>query len=254
MLPLVSTREDWMRRLGPLYGGAVALVHSTPWRWPDVVVDEPRSPGWVVALGAPIGAAAWAVSALAVAAGMPSTVGAVIAIAALALASALLVERGLAERVDRWQPVASVAAVRGGLGATAVVTLVLVTVLRIAALAAVRPERWLAVLVATALVGRWCAVLLQALGDPVRDDTSARSLVASPAPGWMTAALGVAAAVMACVALGGKLGLLAVAFGGLVAFVLGLDAQRRDSGLSAPVVATAAAAGELVVLLAATLS
>ena len=46
-----------MRRLGPLYGGAVALVHSTPWQWPDAVADEPRSPAWLVALGALIGAA-----------------------------------------------------------------------------------------------------------------------------------------------------------------------------------------------------
>ena len=48
----MPSREDWQRRLGPLYGGAVALVHSTPWRWPLALGDgdEARSPGWIVAL------------------------------------------------------------------------------------------------------------------------------------------------------------------------------------------------------------
>ena len=237
-----------MRRLGPLYGGAVALVHSTPWRWPDAVVDEPRSPGWVVALGAPIGLLAWAISGLAIGVGMPAAVGAVLGVAVLAFASAALVERGLAERVDRWQGHAG-----AGIGAGAVVALVLVTALRVAALAAVRPERWLAVLVATALVGRWSAVFLQAIGEPVTDDHAPRSLVAARAPAWLTAALGLAAAAVSVFALGGKAGLAAFAVSAAIAFGLGVDAQRRDGGLSAPVVATAAAAGELVVLLIATL-
>ncbi len=237
-----------MRRLGPLYGGAVALVHSTPWRWPDAVADEPRSPGWVVALGAPIGLVAWAISALAVAAGLPASVGAILSVAALTFASAALVERGLAERVDRWQGHAT-----AGHGAGSIVALVLVTALRIAALSAVHPERWLAVLVATALVGRWSAVFLQALGEPVTDDHAPRSLVAAPAPAWLMAALGGAVLVVAVLALGARAGVAAVAVSAAVAFGLGIEAQRRDRGLTAPVVATAAAAGELVVLLLASL-
>ena len=55
----MPTRDDWQRRLGPLYGGAVALVHSTPWRWPTEVGDDPRAAGWLVALGGPIGVVAW---------------------------------------------------------------------------------------------------------------------------------------------------------------------------------------------------
>src|SRR5690242_10084694 len=39
----VASRDDWQRRLGPLYGGAVALVQSTPWRWPAEVGDAPRT-------------------------------------------------------------------------------------------------------------------------------------------------------------------------------------------------------------------
>jgi cobalamin synthase len=224
----VASREDWMRRLGPLYGGAVALVHSTPWRWPDAVTDEPRSPGWVVALGAPIGAAAWVISALVLAAGMPPTVAAVLAAAALTFGSAALVERGLAERVDRWQGHDA-----AGVGAGAIVALVLLTVLRIAALAAVRPDHWLGVLVATAVAGRWAGVFLQTIGEPISNDRAPRSLVASPSPAWLTAALGLAAAGIAVAALG-KAGIAALAIAAAAAFALGLDAQRRDGRWSRP--------------------
>jgi hypothetical protein len=47
----------------------------------------------------------------------------------------------------------------------------------------------------------------------------------------------------------GKAGILALALAAIAAFGLGLEAQRRDRGLSAAVVATVAAAGELAVLL-----
>src|SRR5262249_34686967 len=72
----LPTREEWIRRLGPLYGGAVALAHSTPVRWPSVAGDETRSPTWIVALGAPIGVVAYVAAALAKAIGMPPSVAA----------------------------------------------------------------------------------------------------------------------------------------------------------------------------------
>ena len=241
----VPTREDWMRRLGPLYGGAVALVHSTAWRWPDAVADETRSPGWIVALGAPIGLAAWAIAALAHAAGMPPAIGAILGIAALTVGSAGLVERGLAERIDRWQGNARPTT-------AAVVTLVFVTALRLAAFAEVPTGHWLGVLVATAITGRWAAVFLQAIGDPITEDAP-RSLVATPAPAWLTAALSVAVVAVAVLALG-KIGVVALAFAAAFAFGIGLDAHRRDGGLSAPTVAMAAAVGELAVLLTATIA
>jgi adenosylcobinamide-GDP ribazoletransferase len=234
-----------MRRLGPLYGGAVALVRSTPWRWPDAVTDEPRSPIWLVALGAPIGVAAWAVAALAHGAGMPAAIGAVLGIAMLTAASAALIERGLAERVDHWQGQARPTT-------AAVVTLVFVTALRIAAFASVDPARWLGVLVAAALTGRWAAVFLQAVGEPIRDDDAGRSLVATQAPAWLAAAMGLAVAAIAVLALG-KIGVVAVVFAAALAFAIGLDAQRRDGSLSAPAVAMAAAVGEIAVLLVATI-
>jgi adenosylcobinamide-GDP ribazoletransferase len=235
-----------MRRLGPLYGGAVALVRSTPWRWPLEVADEPRSPTWVVALGLPIGAIACIAAAVVHAIGMPATLAAVVGIAALAVASAGLVEHGVVDRIDRLEGRSP--------SVTSTLALVFIVLARVAALAAVSPDRWLAVLVATAVVGRWAAIFLQALADPVDDDHAPRSLVATPAPLWLIAVLGIATAMFAGLALGAKGGVAALALTAAASFGLGLDAQRRDHGLSAPVIACAAAFGELCVLLVATIT
>lgn len=240
----MSTREDWMRRLGPLYGGAVALRHSTPWRWPDTIGGEARSSFWLVALGVPIGVVAYVAAALLDAAGIPPSIGAIVGLAILSLASAALVERGLVARIDGEHATAP--------SVTSILVLVFSTLIRAAAIFAIAPSDWLGVFVATALVGRWAAAFLQALGDPIIDDDSPRSLVATPAPAWLTAALSVGVAVLVVIALG-KAGVVALALTAAIAFALGLDAQRRDRGLSAPVVATAAAVGEMIVLLVATL-
>jgi hypothetical protein len=234
-----------MRRLGPLYGGAVALVHSTPWRWPDTIGNEARSSFWVVAIGAPIGFVAWVAAALIQGAGIPATVASLVGLAVLSLASAALVERGVVERIDGSHSTAP--------STTSILVLVFTTLIRAAAITALPVGTWLGVFVATALVGRWAAVFLQALGDPILDDDSPRSLVATPAPAWLTAALSIGVATITIIALG-KAGIVALAFTAAVAFALGLDAQRRDRGLSSAVVATAAAVGEMIVLLVATLA
>jgi len=242
----VSSRDDWQRRLGPLYGGAVALVHSTPWRWPTEVGDDPRAAGWLVALGVPIGGVAWCVAALVRAAGLPASIAALVGLAALSLASAALVERGLAERVDHWD---------GQLrspGVASLLVLVFVTLVRAAAIVALPAASWLAVLIATAVVGRWSAMFVQALGDPITSDGARRSLVASPAPAWLVAAISLGVAAITVLAVG-KAGILALALAAVAAFGLGLEAQRRDGGLSGPAVAMVAAVGELAVLLIATI-
>jgi hypothetical protein len=236
-----------MKRLGPLYGGAVALVHSTPWRWPETVSDghEARSAFWVVAVGLPIGVVAYAVAALLHAAGLPLTICAFAGLAALTLASAALVEKGLVARIDGVHA--------SGPSVPAIVVLVFTLLIRAAAIAAVSHDHWLGLFLATALTGRWAAVFLQGLGDPIVDDDAPRSLVATPAPAWLTAAISIGVATLVILALG-KRGIVALAVTAAVAFGLGLDAQRRDRGLSSPVVATAAAIGELAVLLVASLS
>jgi cobalamin synthase len=235
-----------MRRLGPLYGGAVALVHSTSWKWPDTIGGEARSSGWIVALGVPIGVCAWLVAAAAHALGLQPTICALLGLAMLTLASAGIVERGLADRIES-------AGNRGGgrtLGAASIVALVFITLVRAFAVVSIAPSHWLALFVTTAVAGRWAATFLQALGDPIMDDDAPRSLVATPAPAWLIAALSGAVAALGLLALG-KVGLLALVLAAGVSFGLGLDAQRRERGLSGPVVATAAAVGEMMVLLAA---
>ena len=241
----MSSREDWQRRLGPLYGGAVALVHSTPWRWPTEVGDDTRSAGWVVALGIPVGFVAWLVALLVHGAGIPSSIAGVFGIAMLSAASATIIERGLAERIDHWthQPRASV---------PSILVLVFTIAIRALAITIVPMSEWLVVFLATAVVGRWAAIFLQALGDPILDSDAGRSLVATPAPAWLTAAITAGVIALTVVALG-KAGIVVLALAALASFTLGLEAQRRDGGLSAPVVATAAAIGELLVLLVATL-
>jgi adenosylcobinamide-GDP ribazoletransferase len=236
----VATRDDWQRRLGPLYGGAVALVQSTPWRWPTEVGDEPRAAGWLVVLGVPIGLAAWAVAALARAAGLPAGIAALLGLAALTAASAAIVERGLAERIDQWDG--------RGRPVAAVLVLVFATLVRAAAIAAVPAAQWLGVFVATAVVGRWAAMFVQAIGEPIDHDGAPRSLVAIPAPAWQVAAISLGVAAITLLAIG-KAGIAALALAAIAAFGLGLEAQRRDGALSGPVVATVAAIGELLVLL-----
>jgi hypothetical protein len=235
-----------MRRLGPLYGGAVALVHSTPWRWPvEISGDDSRSPGWVVALGLPIGVVAYLVAALAKACGLPAVIAGMLGLAALTAASAALIERGVVERLDREADTHSPTV-------PAILVLVFMTAVRIGCVVATPPSAWLALFVVTAVVGRWAAVFLQALGDPILDDNSPRSLVAAPAPLWLTAALSGGVLALAVVGFG-KAAVVVVALTAAIAFGLGLDAQRRDRGLSSPIVACAAAAGELAVLLIATI-
>ncbi|MEJ7601845.1 MAG: hypothetical protein WKG01_28360 [Kofleriaceae bacterium] len=243
----MSSREDWQRRLGPLYGGAVALVHSTPWRWPTEVGDDTRSPAWIVVLGLPVGLVAWLVAVLAKGVGMPPHLAALLGLAMLSVASATIIERGLAERVDHWQRQDR----RPGVGA--VLVLVFGMLLRAAAIVSVAPASWLWVFLATAVLGRWAAIFLQALGDPIAGGDERRSLVATPSPAWLTAAISAGVLALAIVAIG-KIGIVAVALAAIATFGLGLDAQRRDGGLSAPAVATAAAFAELCFLLVATIS
>jgi cobalamin synthase len=259
---VAATREDWQKRLGPLYGGAVALVHSTPWRWPLELGDDARSPLWIVLLGIPVGLAAWVVAAIAHGAGLPPSLSAVLGLAALCMASAGLVERGLAECVDRWVRAssstsasgtyASSAAAPGMISIPAALVLAFSVVVRAVAVLSVSPEHWMWLFIATAVLGRWAAVFLQALGDPIQHDTHSRSFVGVPAPAWLVAAISGGALALAVLALG-KIGVVAMALAAICVFGLGIFTQRKDGGLAPAVVAAAAAIGELFVLLVATM-
>jgi cobalamin synthase len=187
---------------------------------------------------------AWAVAALLSGAGVPLPIAAIFGLATLSLASAAIVERGVAERVDEWDG-------RRSGSPAAVLTLVFTILIRAFAITTIAKGDWLLVFLATAVVGRWCAVFLQALGDPIHYDEK-RSLVAVPAPAWLTAAISVATAALTVWALG-KAGIVALALAAITAFGLGLATQKRDGGLTSSTVAVAAAIGELIVLVVATL-
>jgi hypothetical protein len=119
---------------------------------------------------------------------------------------------------------------------------------RAGSIAVVAPAHWMLLFLAIPVVGRWAAILLQALGDAIERLDGRRSLVATPAPAWLTAAISGGVVALVLLALG-KAGVVAVALAALAAFGFGLEAQRRDGGLSAPVVAFTAAVAELLVLL-----
>lgn len=255
---MAATREDWQKRLGPLYGGAVALAHSTPWRWPLELGDDVRSPLWIVVLGIPVGLVAYAIAAIAHGAGLPASLAAVLGLAALCIASAGLVERGLADCVDRWvrssDSYASAVAApgQGMVSIPAALVLAFTVVVRAVAVLSVDPTHWMWLFIATAVLGRWAAVFLQALGDPIEHDTHARSFVGVPAPAWLVAAISGGALALAVLALG-KIGVVAMALAAICVFGLGIVTQRKSGGLNTAVVAAAAAIGELFVLLVATM-
>ena len=130
---------------------------------PSEVEEEARSAAWVVALGVPVGLVAWLIARLFLAAGFPAPLSAIVGLAALSAASAALVERGLAETIDRWQGHAR------SPGVAAVLVLVFTTLVRAAAIVFVEPTSWLWLFVATAVAGRsepsrcWCS---SAFGKP----------------------------------------------------------------------------------------
>jgi hypothetical protein len=200
----------------------------------------------------PVGLVAWVAAMVFHAAGVPDVIGALVGLATLTAASAALVERGLVDSVDRWSRGRVANALPGGMSVPSVLVLVFTTLVRAAAILSVPHTQWAWVFIATAVVGRWAAIFLQGLGDPIAHDESARSLVAVPAPAWLTAAISGAVVVLAVVALG-KIGIVAMALAAVAVFAVGLATQRRDGGLSPGVVATAAAIGELLVLLVATI-
>jgi hypothetical protein len=231
-------RDEWMRRLGPLYPGAVALRQTTALRWPpllDIAGDDlERSAPWMVGLGAAIGAGAYAAAWLVGWLGAAPAVGAVIALAVTVALGAAVVETGWARRVDGWW------------SGTAPLALVQLVVVRAAALLATRPEAWAGVLIAAPLVGRFAALVAQragAIGGGRRD------LVVGPVS-WFVLGVVATAVVVATAALAGAGGFAGAVIAGAAALALSAW-LRRGPGVGPDDLALAAAIGELAVLVAA---
>lgn len=231
----MSSRDLWKRRLGPLWGGALALSSSSALLpdssdWRD---DAPRA-AWLVVVGAVVGVAGYAAAALGGAAGLPLEVCATVAALVTLASGALLGERATASLLRG----------QGELAAALVAGAVL---LRAQLVAALPFEAWLPALAGASAIGRWSAAFLQSLGDPILD-APARSLVAAPPAAWELGAITAALALASYLTLGGA-PLWAMALAAAAAFALGLHAQRRRGGLDAKVVGAAALAGELGALL-----
>lgn len=229
-----------MRRLGPLWGGAVALASSSLVRMPGAGEDgDEPAPAWLIVVGALLGLAGTGAMALARGAGVPAAACATIGVlVSTALAGALL-ERGLAGTLPRHTD--------GAAAALAVAGALLVRVQLVAAMPA-GELTW--GVPALGVAGRWAAVFLQGLGDPIVD-APARSLVTRAPAAWELAAISAAVALAGYVALGPR-ALAALVLAAGAAFSLGLVAQRRRGGLDADVVGAVALCGEVLAALALT--
>jgi hypothetical protein len=232
-------RDEWMRRLGPLYPGAVALRQTTAVRWPAVLDtagdDRARAAPWMVGLGAAIGACAWSAAWLLGALGAAPALGGAVALVVATALGAAVVEAGVARRFEAWW---------ASTGAVAVTGLVVV---RATALLAIAPSAWLGVLISAPLAGRFAALLAQRTGA---DGGHRRDLVVGPSSWFTVAAVGLAV-VVATSALAGTGGLVGVLIAAAAAFALAGWLRHTGSGVDADGLALAAAIGELAVLVCA---
>jgi adenosylcobinamide-GDP ribazoletransferase len=234
-------RDEWMRRLGPLYPAAVAIRRTTVARVPArlgvVGEDLPRSAPWVVGLGALTGFLAYVAAWLIARWGGSPLLAAAVAVAMLAVAGGAVAEAGFA----RWAEQRA--------GRAAVIGSAASLVVRFAALASIAPGHWLAALVVAELAARWSALLLQRLGDPILDDAERPGLSVGEVSWGVVGAVTLAVVIAAGWGFGGR-GVAAVVACGVAAFGLGLEAQRRDGQPTSDALAAAASVGGAIVLVA----
>lgn len=241
-----------MKRLGPLYPGAVALRQTTVMRWPvdlrATAEDAARAAPWMVAVGAALGVAAWLIGWLVGRLGAPAAVGGAVAVVALVALSAGLLDVGLARTVDRWLGRDPDDA---GVGPGGTSALLAAALLRVVALLAVRPSAWLGALVVAPLAGRWAALALQRLGDVLEPPAPEhRSLLVGELSWGQLALVTFFVAIIAVMGLGWSALLILVA-ACAVAFAIGLASEKSRGGLDASTLAAVAALVEVIALVAA---
>lgn len=256
----MADRDEWMRRLGPLYPGAVAVRQTTAMRWPGdlraTADDAVRAAPWMVVVGGALGAIAFAAGWLAGKLGVAPAVSGALAVLTLSILSAAILDVGLARTVERWLrglPDVDAPAIPAdsGLGAPGVSVLLATAMLRVVAIIAIRPSAWFAALVLAPLIGRWAALALQRLGDVLEPPAPERRSLIVGEVGW-----GQVAVVTALVALLAVLGLgwsslLILAVVAAVAFGIGLASERTRGGLDAHGLAAVAAVCEVIALIGA---
>lgn len=246
----MADRDEWMRRLGPLYPGAVAIRQTTAVRWPSDLrttsEDAERSAPWVVVIGAVLGVAAWLVGWTAGLLGVVPALRGALAVVTLTALTAALLDLGLARTVERWMGRADDDPALGPAGTTALLSGAL---LRMVAVVSIRPSAWLAALVVAPLVGRWSALCLQRLGDVLEPPVSGRrSLLVGGVTWWQVGIVTALVAIVAVLGLGFAALLILAAVGALI-FVLGLVVERNRGGLDGHALAAVAALAELGALI-----
>jgi adenosylcobinamide-GDP ribazoletransferase len=254
--PVAFDRDEWMRRLGPLYPAAVAArnVTALPWRGLDPTGgDLARSALWLPVVGGAIGAIAAAAAVLVGATGIaPALAGSVAVAVALALGGAGR-ERELARSLAGDRSDAGLGlGERDELALAPLLAILGAVALRAVALLVIATPAWPAALISAGAIGHWSAVFLSRIGDRVDDAASIvgdeRTGLAAGEPGWPALGIATAITAVAAIALGGASGAIAFAVAAALAFGLGLLLQRRRGGVGRDSLGAVCIACELAVL------
>jgi len=252
-------RDEWLRRLGPLYPGAVAIRQTTAMPWPGALRatadDSARAAPWMVAVGAVVGIGAWLAGWLIGRLGVVAALQGAVAIAALTALSAALLDVGLARSVERWlrrgYGDVDAGVVVPAIGPAGTTALLVAGLLRVVALISIRPSAWLGALVVAPLIGRWCALALQRLGQLVEPPLGDRRSLVVGEVGWGSLAIVTVLVSMLAVLGLGWASLLVLLAAGAIAFAIGLAVEKQRGGLDGDTLAAVAAIGEVIALIGA---
>jgi adenosylcobinamide-GDP ribazoletransferase len=261
-LPPRDARDDWMRRLGPLYPAMVALGCLTRVPLPRGLEPAPedlaRSAPWFPIVGGALGVLLAGVAAVFTAVGLVPAIAGVLALMAGLVITGGMLEVGLAETAEaaassaRPAPGERERRLAGVLAVSGLLTL------RALGLLGTDTDAWLAGLAAAAMIARWCPLMLALVGSRLGlaatatgTDRVRATLVPAAATPVGTAVASVVT-VVAATWLGRGAGLLSVLVGlavyaGMVA--LSVRWSRSARGPSRQGLAAAAALSELAVLL-----
>jgi cobalamin synthase len=251
----VADRDEWMRRLGPLYPGAVAIRQTTVMRWPSdlraTIDDAVRAAPWMVIIGGVLGVVAWIAGWLVARLGVPAALSGAVAITTLSLLGAAIADVGLARTVERWLgrgEDAAAAPPLAPIGPAGTTALLAGGVVRVVAFLSIRPSAWLAALIVVPLVGRWSALTLQRLGEVLEPPAADRRSLLVGDVTWGQVGMVSAIVVVAAVVAVGWSALLILLVAGLLSFVIGFLVERGRGGLDGHTLAATAAVCELIAL------
>lgn len=251
-----------MRRLGPLYGGMIAIASLTRVPLPRELAPAPedaqRSAAWFPAVGGLIGVSMAGVAAVLATAGLvPATAGVAAIMAGLALTRGMQ-ERGLARVAELAARSTAGRAEERERHLAGVLAVSAVLVLRALGLLGVAVDWWLAALVVAPVVGRWCPLAVALIAPRIgllapAAPERARSPLLPGEVSLVSASLATGVTVVLAAWLGRGTGLVAVLVGaGVYTLALWLAQRRteRDTGHEPAAASTLAELAALLVFAA----